>query len=94
VCDGREAIPRNTAAGDRKGCIMTVGELKKKLAAMDDKTPVTVSLDTEEGIDLFEIDEVAIHIGDPRRHPDTRKAGFRFSGDGPAKWAFISIVEA
>jgi hypothetical protein len=70
---------------------MTVAELQKKLTGLDPKTHIVVNHEA----DLFEItDDVGICAGEPFRHENTRKAGFRAIHNGPAKWLFIDIDHA
>jgi len=73
---------------------MTVGELKAKLENLDPKTQVCIIRESEDGLDIFEVGDVAVHKGTPKRYPDTRKALFSFDGIGPASWLFISTQEA
>lgn len=72
---------------------MTVKELREKLSHLDDKTRVVVFAEDEPRQALFEIDDVSICTGTPKRLEDG-KAVFSFGKDGPASWLFISISAA
>jgi hypothetical protein len=72
---------------------MTVGEFKAKLENLDPKTHVCVIHESEDGMDIFGVGDVAVHKGTPKRHPDTRKALFSFDGLGPESWLFISTED-
>ncbi len=76
---------------------MTVAELRKKLESVDPldaNKHVVVYRETDDGMALFEISDVAIGVGHARRDEDTRKAGFKFDSKGSDKRLFISIEEA
>jgi hypothetical protein len=78
----------------RKSRRMTVAELRKKLEGMDDKTWVVILRETDTEMSLYEVGDVALHRGTPRRHEATGKALFTTSMDGPATWLFIEALEA
>jgi hypothetical protein len=73
---------------------MTVGELQKKLDGLDPKTYVVVNHEIDCEMNLLEITDVALVTGYPRRHEDTRKAGFKFDDEGPATWLFLGVDHA
>ncbi len=72
---------------------MNVKELRDKLSKLDDKTTVVVYWEREADSQYFEIDDVSLAKGTPRRHADG-KVGFTFEKEGPATWLFISISSA
>jgi len=74
------------------GIKMTVKELREKLAKLDDKTRVVVLWEEGNDQNLFDIDEVSISRGEPKRIEG--KAGFVFDNTGPATWAFINVEPA
>ncbi|HTF69025.1 MAG TPA: hypothetical protein VK638_40730 [Edaphobacter sp.] len=73
---------------------MTVAELQKKLDGLDPTTFVVVNHEIDCEMNLLEITDIALVTGYPRRHEDTRKAGFKFDNEGPVKRLFISVEEA
>jgi hypothetical protein len=73
---------------------MTVAELQKKLDGLDPKTSIVVNHEVDTEMNLLEITDVALATGHPRRHENTRKAGFTFDKDGPATWLFINVDHA
>lgn len=72
---------------------MTVKELKQKLSKFDEKTPVVLYREADSDMELFEIADIAVSAGTPRRD-DNGKAGFTFENNGPVKWLFISVEAA
>lgn len=76
-----------------QGETVTVGELRKKLESLDPKAHVVVYAETETGMDMYEVSDVSMGKGTPRRH-ENGKAGFSFDRTGPIEWLFISIEEA
>lgn len=73
---------------------MTVGELRDHLDGVDDKMQVAAYRELDDRTDFFEIGDVSEVSGEPMRHEDTRKAGFKFKEGGPTRWLFISLEEA
>ena len=69
---------------------MTVKELTEKLAKLDANMTITAYREDESGTDFFEISDVSVSAGTPRRF-DNGKVGFTFKNDGSVKWAFISL---
>ncbi len=72
---------------------MTVKELKQKLAKMDDKEYVAITLEDDAGLQFFDLIDVSSHRGTPMRTPDG-EAGYTFESSGPANWTFIQIEKA
>ena len=72
---------------------MTVKELRDKLAGFDANTTIAVYREGDLDMDFFEISDVSLSSGTPRRH-ENGKAGFTFANDGLVKWALISIEPA
>jgi hypothetical protein len=70
-----------------------VRELKEKLNKINDDLHIAVLREYDEEIELFEIEEVAVHSGTPSK-ADGEKAGFTFENSGPVTWLFLSIVES
>jgi len=71
---------------------MTVAELRKKLEGIDPKTEIVIARETDLSLDLFDVGDVSIAVGTPRRDAKG-KARFKFEKDGPAHWLFIYAEE-
>jgi hypothetical protein len=72
---------------------VTVGELRKKLEGLDPKAHVVVYTEAEAGKHMYEVSDVSMSKGTPRRH-ENGKAGFSFDQASAIEWLFISIEEA
>ena len=75
---------------------MTVGELLKAIEGLDPKMTVAAYFedDGDRETEFFEVADVSVGTGTPLRNEKTRKAGFRFEHDGPAKWLLIRVEAA
>ncbi len=71
---------------------MTVKELRDKLAGLDEKTRVVVDCEDGGEHQLFEIHEVGIQKGAPKRFA-SGKLGFVFAHNGLVTWLFISVSQ-
>jgi hypothetical protein len=76
--------------GSESGGGMTVKELRDKLAGIADQTKVVAY--REEGTEqqFFEIDEVSLTRGTPKRVKG--KPGFEFDSKGLVDWVFINVT--
>jgi hypothetical protein len=73
---------------------MTVAELQNKLEGLDPRTYIVVNHEIDGEMYLLERTDASLATNSPRRHEDTRKAGFTFEKVGPATWLFVSTEEA
>lgn len=75
---------------------MTVGELRKTIEGLDPKMTVAAYFESDGNreTEFFDIADVSVGTGTPMRNEHTRKAGFRFESNGPAKWLLIRVEEA
>ncbi len=72
---------------------MTVAELRDKLAGLDGKTNVVIYRETDSDTQFFEIADVSLSSGVPKRD-DAGRGGFTFEGSGPATCLFITVEPA
>ena len=75
---------------------MTVGELRKTIEGLDPKMTIAAYFesDGERDSEFFDIADVSVGTGTPKRDEKTHRAGFQFQNDGPAKWLFIRVETA
>jgi hypothetical protein len=74
---------------------MTVGELKRQLAHLDDKMEIAVYHEPSSGDStLHDVIDAVSRRGTPLRLPATNKPAFVFDGTGPATWLFLLVKEA
>jgi hypothetical protein len=75
---------------NQQGWAMKVKELVQKLATLDQNSKVVVYWEDVDKQRFFEIDEISLTKGTPRRGEDGRP-GFTFDPKGPAAWVFINV---
>jgi hypothetical protein len=69
---------------------MTVKELRDKLSGVPDQTKVVAYREDEKEPQLFEIDEISVAKGTPKRVEG--KPGFEFDSKGLVAWLFITVT--
>jgi hypothetical protein len=69
---------------------MTVKELRDKLSSVDDQTRVIAYREDGAEQQLFEIEEVSLTKGTPKRVEG--KPGFEFDSKGLVAWLFITVT--
>lgn len=69
---------------------MTVKELRDKLSGVDDQTKVVVYREDGTEQQFFEIDEVSLTRGTPKRV--NGKPGFEFDSKGLVTWLFVNVT--
>ena len=70
---------------------MKIKELREQLANLSDDTPIVVYWEDGAKQHFFDIGDVSLTKGTPRRDKQGRP-GFTFDRKGSAAWAFINIV--
>ena len=73
---------------------VTVAELQEALDRQDPQTKVIVCFEMEGETCLYEITDVSVGKGNPRRDEETHKATFGFDRGGLATWVFITLKSA
>jgi hypothetical protein len=70
---------------------MIVKELRDRLSQFPDHNKVVVYRADNDRQSFFEIGDVALNKGTPRRG-ENDKLGFRFDVNGSAEWLFVSVI--